>query len=378
MHVHSARKSFITIEGSIFQLNNGTYGGAFGFIASDDSSILLRDCNFTQNTGSNINQANFNGGSVEIQGQNVSLTVQRSKFTGNGIAFRGGAIHLNGDLCMVLINESTFENISANITGAISVHYSGQSNDFMLKIANGIFTSNNADSRCGVLSVSASPIRQEHLLHSRTIQVISSEFRSNTQNLSNLYGSGAICFSYTNASLVNSIFSGNSQRALIVQESGVTVDRCIFNDNFVQRDGGAVYGRNINGTFNRSVFTNNRAGSSGGAVYLTKSQVEFYDCTFRSNVAARGGAVAIDNGHALKIDDSNVFSNNTSTRGSVIRACDDTRTDINVSNHLIASVDATTSKTCVIYLNNSAKSTVQMSLMSFTIFLSSVIILVLF
>ena len=373
--VQSAERSIITVEDSSFRFNNGTFGGAFGFITSDDSSILFSDCNFTQNTGSN--QANINGGAVEILGDNVSLSVQRSRFSGNTIPGSGGAMHLHGDLRMVLINESIFENNSANDAGAISVFYFGQSTDSTLKIANSIFTSNNADISCGVLSVSSSLLCQEHLLHSRTIQVISSEFISNTQNLSNQLGSGAICFSYTNASLVNSIFSRNSQRALTVRENGVTVDMCIFNDNYVQRDGGAVYGRNINGTFNQSVFTNNRAGSSGGAVYLTESQVAFYDSTFRSNVAARGGAVAIDNGHALEIDDSNVFSNNTSTLGSVISACDDTKIDINVSSHLIASVDSTTSKTCVIYLNN-AKSTVQMSLMSFTIFISSVIILVLF
>ena len=264
VNVQSAERSIITIEDSSFQFNNGTHGGAFGFISSDNSSILFSDCNFTQNTGSN--QANINGGAVEILGDNVSLSVQRSRFSGNTIPGSGGAMHLHGDLRMVLINESIFENNSANDAGAISVFYFGQSNDSTLKIANSIFTSNNADISCGVLSVSSSLLCQEHLLHSRTIQVISSEFISNTQNLSNQLGSGAICFSYTNASLVNSIFSRNSQRALTVRENGVTVDMCIFNDNYVQRDGGAVYGRNINGTFNQSVFTNNRAGSSGGAV----------------------------------------------------------------------------------------------------------------
>ncbi len=377
--VQSAENSSITIENTTFKLNNGTRGGAFGFI-TDNSSISFSDCNFTQNTG----EDRANGGAVDILGSNVSLTVQHSRFVGNRITGRGGAMFLQGDLRMVLINETTFESNSANEDGAISVFYFLQNDDSRFIIANSIFTSNSARLSCGVLSVASALIRQEDLLHSRTIHIISSEFRSNTQNLINRFGSGAMCFSYTNALLVNSNFSGNSQRALTVRQSEITVDGCIFSDKFVQRDGGAVYGNSINGTFNQSVFTNNRAGSSslpgsGGAVYLrSESQVAFYDSTFKSNVAARGGAVAIDNGGALNIDESNIFFNNTSSLGIIISACDDTKIDINVSNHLIPStVDETTSRTYIVYLNqmnNNAKSIMQMSFVSFTIFVSSVII----
>ena len=370
--VHSAESSFITIEDSIFHFNNGTLGGAFGFITSDNSSILISDCSFTKNTGDNLGD----GGAVDILGSSVSLTVQRSRFSDNRITGSGGAMSLRGDLRMVLINESTFESNSASNDGAISVFYSEQKNDSKFVITNSIFVNNNANISCGVLSVTASLFRQEHSLHSRTIQVISSEFRSNTQTLAVLTGSGAVCLSYTNASLINSNFSGNSQRALTVMDSGVTVDGCIFNDNFVERDGGAVYGTNVNGTFNQTVFTNNRAGDSGGAVYLSNSQVAFYDSTFSFNGASRGGAVATDDGGVLEIDDSNMFFNNTSSLGSVISACGGTKVNVNVSDQLFVGVSETTSKKCIIYPNNSALSGVKMSLTSFTIFLTSAIIII--
>ena len=365
--VQSAERSFITIEESRFHFNNGTLGGAFGFITSDNSSILFRDCSFTQNTGDNLG----NGGAVDILGSNVSLTVQRSRFSGNRISGSGGAMYLRGDLRMVLINESTFDNNNATNDGAISVFYFQQNNDSKFMITNSIFANNKANLRCGVLSVTASLIRQEHLLHSRTVQVISSEFRSNTQTLGNLFGSGAMCLSYTNVSLINSNFIGNSQRALTMRENGVRVEGCIFNDNFVERDGGAVYGININGTFNQSVFTNNRAGDSGGAAYLSNSQVAFYDSTFRSNVASRGGAIAIDDGGVLEIDNSNMFFNNTSSLGSVISAGDGTKVSVNVSGQCVE----TPSKKCI--MNNNAVSSVKMSLVSFTILLSSMITIIL-
>ena len=256
--VESAGRSFITIEDSIFHFNNGTFGGALGFISSDNSSIFLSDCSFTWNTGDN--QAD--GEAIEVLGSNVSLTVQRSRFSGNRVARNGGAMSLRGDLRMVLINESTFESNSASESGAISMFYFQQNDDSKFVITKSVFTSNSANIRCGVLSITASLFRQEDLLHGRTVEVISSVFQSNTQTLTNLFG-GAVCLSYTNASLVNSNFTRNSRRALIVRENRVTVDGCIFNNSSIERDGGAVFGRsNVIATFNQTVFTNNRARDS--------------------------------------------------------------------------------------------------------------------
>lgn len=370
----SADRSSIIIKESIFNFNNGTFGGAFGYITSaqsDNSSILFSDCSFTQNTGDNL----ADGVAIEVLGFNVSLTVQRSRFSGNNVTGDGGAMSLRGDLRMVLINESTFESNSASDDGAISVFYLDQKNNSKFVITNSIFTGNSdrVGRGCGVLGITVSPSSPENFLYSRTVQVISSVFQFNTQTHSSLL-SGVMCLSNTNAFLVNSNFTGNSQRALIAMNSTIAVDGCVFNNNFVERDGGAVFGSdNVIATFNQTVFTNNRAGCSGGAVYLSNSQATFYDSTFGFNRAITGGAIAIEDGSVLNVDDSNVFYNNTSRLGSVISACNSPKVNVNISGPLFASINETQGKKCVICpINNSAAiSSLSISLMFFTVFITS-------
>lgn len=134
------------------------------------------------------------------------------------------------------------------------------------------------------------------------MEVISSVFQSNTQAISNLFGFGAVCLSYTNTSILNSNFNRNSQRALALRKNRVTVDGCTFDDNSIQRDGGAVYGSNIVHVFNQAVFTNNRAGDSEGAVCLSNSTVAFYGSIFGCNRASRGRVIIIDNEDMLEVN----------------------------------------------------------------------------
>ena len=172
---------------------------------------------------------------------------------------------------------------------------------------------------------------REHLVH---LQVSTSTFRSNYQRsgISHFY-SGVVCLSRINASIENTNFSRNTDRALIARESTIRVNRCIFNNNSVEGNGGTVYGHsNFIGIFNQTVFTNNRVSSggvmylsdsqvliydqtvftnnrasSGRAMYLSDSQVLIYDSTFRYNAKYRGGAIAIEDGGFLNIEDSNIL-----------------------------------------------------------------------
>ena len=344
-------ESTITIEKSTFDYNKASYfyGGALAFDI-DNSTVSLNDCSFTENSVAD-------GGAMGISGFNVSLIVSRSRFLMNNATLHGGAIILSGDFPMILIDESTFDSNSASYGtgGAISVRYSEQRSDAVFVVSNSVFDSNNVSlDDCGALDITASTSPQEYLVH---LQVSTSIFRSNSQGRG--YFSGVVCLSHINASIDNTNFSGNMDRALTARESTVRVSGCIFNSN----SGGAVYGQsNFIGVFNQTVFTNNSAGrggamylsdsqvliydstyeynraNSGGAMYLSDSQVLIHDSTFGYNEARnRGGAIAIYGG-ALDIEDSNVY-NNTARVGSVISACRDVNVSVNISDHLFVSMD---------------------------------------
>lgn len=157
---------------------------------------------------------------------------------------------LIGDFPMILINESTFDSNSAGYgTGrAISVIYYKQRSDAMFVVSNSVFSNNNAY-ECGALDITASTFLQEHLVH---LQVSTSTFRSNYQKsgIGHFY-SGVVCLSHINASIENTNFGRNTDRALIARESTVRVNGCIFNNNSVEGNGGAVYGHsNFIGIFN--------------------------------------------------------------------------------------------------------------------------------
>ena len=251
VYVASDRSS-ITIRQSTFMNNNGTQGGALGF-ATDNSSILVDWSNFVGNTVHNRG----NGGAIEALGSNVSIHVKQSLFTHNQVEGSGGALSLQGDLPIITINQSQFfSNVANDAGGAINVFYSQQRNNAELMISNSVFSENSATS-CGAFGVTVSLFRRENKLRSRNVQIETSEFRSNRET-GRQFGSGAMCISYTNASIAHSKFSNNSGPVfggvLTMEQGRISVEGSVFHNNKAGRDGGVVYGRiNFTGVFNRSV-----------------------------------------------------------------------------------------------------------------------------
>ncbi|MCP4545572.1 MAG: hypothetical protein GY835_03770 [bacterium] len=84
--------------------------------------------------------------------------------------------------------------------------------------------------------------------------------------------------------------------AIWVTEGTVNIEACLFHDNAVTDDGGAIYCEELS-TVNLSQcrFANNRANDVGGCVYAdTESDVALSHCTLADNSAASGSAIYLD------------------------------------------------------------------------------------
>jgi predicted outer membrane repeat protein len=85
--------------------------------------------------------------------------------------------------------------------------------------------------------------------------------------------------------------------------ASVTLGDCVFRDNAVPHDGGAVtvYGGSVV-TAQRCLFDNNHSDWSGGGLLLNASDAALSDCVFVNNSAQRGGAIAAWGGCTVTLD----------------------------------------------------------------------------
>ncbi|MBL0063371.1 MAG: hypothetical protein IPP40_18275 [bacterium] len=85
--------------------------------------------------------------------------------------------------------------------------------------------------------------------------------------------------------------------AISLSRGTFTADSALFNNNFADSVGGAIWLDNlVTGTFNFCTLTRNHA-LDGGAVYSDSAEIQFEYCLLDSNYAARnGGAIYLDEG----------------------------------------------------------------------------------
>ncbi len=102
----------------------------------------------------------------------------------------------------------------------------------------------------------------------------------------------------------------------------ITINNCVFFNNYAGRNGGAMHISDSYATFNNCDFLYNASYNyGGGAVYASNgsdSYLFFYDCSFIGNTS-RGGAAILFSEFELTIDRC-FFSNNTDTSGSIVSA----------------------------------------------------------
>ena len=271
------------------------YGGAI--LIEVTAKYTIENCLFENNWADDY------GGAIANLG-NLILTVKNCTFKSNTADDEyGGAIYSRN---YVLIEDSTFkDNTAYNGGGAISL---SESNNYIDKIINCSFESNSAEARGGAIYAI--------LNHNLTIE--GSTFKSNYA-----YRSGGAISTEGNTVLnvANSFFEDNKVVGSIVdfpyggaisnEGANSSIDNSIFNGNYADSKGGAIYSSSPV-TISNSNFTSNSAYTTGGAVE-TSIDSSFYNCLFNSNSCDggvsqnRGGAIHGE--EKISIYDS-IFNNN--------------------------------------------------------------------
>lgn len=101
----------LVLEDVILTANTARYGGA----VVSASSLTATDCQFTDNTASDV------GGAIFLTG---AMTISNSRFTGNTAAGSGGAIYAGSSTSDMTIDGSTFEqNAGAARGGAVTADF---------------------------------------------------------------------------------------------------------------------------------------------------------------------------------------------------------------------------------------------------------------
>lgn len=226
------------IDGNTATTPGSKNGGAI-YAAIPSGSLIVRACNFTNNSSGVGAGALYFTGSV--------LDVGSCEFRGNQ-GHSGGAIAAEA----ARIEECVFEqNLAVNRGGALYLTASST-------VEGCVFSTNRTHLNGGAIWTSSKLV------------LIASEFLTNrAEDLGGVFGSGGAI--YCNGG----------------QLSGV---ECVLSDNLAS-EGGAIWSNGFAAVQN-STFARNGATTHGGAIYQTVEAGSFANCTFSANRANdHGGAV---------------------------------------------------------------------------------------
>ena len=239
--------SRITIEGCDFDGNTASFGGA---IFSETSSITISSSNFSHN---------------------------HAKCFISGYC-AGGALLIDNHGGVVVINNCTFHNNTADLNGGMVAAFNST-----LLISQSMLIKNTASGNGGAVAGS----------YDSSITLKNTFLYDNQAKL----GGGAVYLCKSNAIL----------------------DNCNILNNEAKGDGGAIYetlGSIV--IVNNSALSSNKAQGDGGVLYgQNNSHVVFCDCNVDSNTAERGGVIRVNINSTLYLAYSNFKDNNASVDGGV-------------------------------------------------------------
>ena len=337
------------IENSVFIKNNASKWG--GAIYSKGNNVNIRNNNFTSNKGSN-------GGSLSVIGEgttidNLIFNLSNGTLGGalywnvpNGIIKNskfyncyspgttgGGAVYTTSSAVLTNFVNCIFENNTADKSGGAIYAYSKAIvtgshfyNNFALNFGGAIFFNQESS------EVNSSEFIRNKALKSggavyisnRFCVVNNSIFKNNTADYA-----GAIYFSSYKHQLFNSLFENNNATsdagAVFLGSYGTVVDNATFISNSAQR-GGALYNY-VTGTtsttkteITNSEFKYNKA-TAGGAISSYAKFIDINGTDFTFNEANYGSAIFADR-TSYTISNS-TFLNNSADSVELILNVDD-------------------------------------------------------
>ena len=325
------------ISNSLFENNNGCYGGAIsaGVNFYEDFADYTFDID---NVTFNNNEA-YDGGAIYVSTSNNNLgilfaediifTVSNSTFNNNsagyvgntGFSAAGGAICVVGNKGYGNVTSSNFTNNYAHshinaAGGAISLE------DTRLNIDDCDFSDNYAN-KGGAIEFS------DNHLSITSVVVNNSNIDNNTAKTK---GGGAIYYAFGNLTILNSNLTNNKaidyNGGAIYHGDDLYVSDCNFINNTANQ-GGAIsssYVKNLE-IYNSSFESNNASNTYGGAIYsYGTTDGIISNSNFTDNSANTiGGAVFAYTGSKLAIEDTNFVNNtaNTNAGGAYVYSISD-------------------------------------------------------
>lgn len=279
-----------------------------GPITVDDGKSFTVDLN-GHTLNRNCHSTMVSNGYVFWVGENASLTIEDSApdsqnystaikggvITGGAGDNVGGCFQMNENSNLTMTGGSVVGCITNDHGGAIRVYDSG----VIINISNAGFYSNMT-----------------------------------LDSADNAHG-GAIYSDYNDCRITvkSSIFEGNYSEdnggAVYINDGKFNASGCIFSGNKCLDDGGAVYiERDSKATFDNCTFVSNRSDGQGGAVYCNSSDGTRFSGSFGNNTAGGAGGALFINGDAVSIQDAVIIGNKTGEKGGAMYV--DEMYDINV------------------------------------------------
>ena len=343
------KKKFVQQEDGLFEPDPGQGGTIYVTI---QSQLLVTNCTFEDNSAQSwggaiitlsntmlrVQETTFVGNKAQYAGAicaagNATLHIEETTFVGNKAPSDGGAINIQQQAHLRIINCVLDENISEGLGSAITAShnatlhieqttfvgnkaplggaiYAGQNTT--LHIEETTFVGNKALHEGGAIYIN----RQSQLL------VTKCTFEENSAQLM----AGAILASQ-NATLKIERTTFVSNKALrdggainIQGQAHLRMTNCVLEDNISQRLGGAISaGYNATLEMQETNFTRYNAAVGGGAISVgEQSYLGATDCTFKDNRAEKiGGAIVGGLQVVLEINRSYFLKNSASEAGAI-------------------------------------------------------------
>jgi len=266
-----ATNSFLVVENTTFESNIADVGGG---MASVDSTPVVANCIFEDNSA-------YNGGGMENLRSEAVVT--NSVFTYNTSEGGGGAGMLNYEADASVTGCEFWHNSTDMSGGAMSNHLSDvvvTDTDFLYNAAR--YTG------AGMNNTESSPVVERCL------------FEENVSTDANISGGAAMDnYNASSPQITDCVFRFNSAHSAggairNTQNSSPTITNCLFDGNSAATTGG--YGgamRNESGsspTVINCIFIGNHA-NYGGGIFSSESAYETINSTFAGNAGGEGGAI---------------------------------------------------------------------------------------
>jgi len=331
--------SDLLVENTTF-INNQILGlGEDGGAISSSGTLTVNNSTFEQNSTTS------DGGAIDINQGTVTIT-NNSRFIENSAGDHGGAIDFDRGV-LTVFDTIFIRNIAVEEAGAIALGSNGRSTQFMgsnlefreniaqieggairiqgdatVELIDSIFADNEAVQFGGAIAYLGNA-SSSLIIRSTTPGLGLSQFENNrvTSALSNGGRGGAIYID----NAANTTFTGvdflmnearNDGGAILARQGGsnLTINNSNFEQNSVlDDDAGAIYLENgARLDMNGGTFDQNTAIDQGGAIaVLRNSQADIRGVTFSNNsVTNDGGALSID-GSSATLTNSEFRSNRT-------------------------------------------------------------------